>query len=317
MAELHVIFGTGPLGHSVAEELTLRRKRVRMVNRSGKTERLPHAVELITGDAYSLEFTRRITQGAAVVYQCAQPEYDRWAEEFPPLQASILEGVAANGAKLVIADNLYMYGDPNAQTIREDSPQNPTTRKGKVRKAMADAALEAHHLGKLQVALSRPSNYFGAGYDVAADMIFRPALAGKPMQWIGRLDQPHSFSYIPDAGKAMAVLGTSEQAWGQVWIPPVQPAVTQAELAAAIWRSAGQSGRPKIQVMNRLMVGLAGLFIPVVRETYEMLYEFEKPFVVDSSKFERTFGMTATAWEAALEHTLAHFRAGTPVPQVA
>lgn len=308
MKELHVIFGTGPLGRSVAAELVLRGKQVRMINRSGKAEQVVQGVEVVAGDAYSLEFSRRVTQGAAVVYQCAQPAYHRWAEEFPQLQESILEGAAFNKAKLVIADNLYMYSDTANQTIREDSPQNPKTKKGKVRKAMADAALEAHRSGKLQVALSRPSNYFGAAYDIAGDMIFKPALAQKAMQWIGRLDQPHSFSYIPDAGRGMAILGTSEQAWGQVWIPPVQAALTQAEFAARIWKAAGQSGKPKIQAMNRVMVGLAGLFIPAVRETYEMLYEFEQPFVVDSSKFERTFGMKATPLEQALKLSLESYQ---------
>lgn len=304
MKELHVIFGTGPLGRSVAEELVLRGKQVRMINRSGKAERVPQGVEVVAGDAYSLEFTRRVTQAAAVVYQCAQPEYHRWAQEFPALQASILEGAAANKAKLVIADNLYMYGDPNGQPIREDSAQNPQTKKGNVRKAMADAALAAHKAGKLQVAISRPSNYFGAAYEISGNMIFKPALAGKAMQWIGRIDQPHSFSYIPDAGKGMAILGTSEQAWGQVWIPPVQPALTQGEFAARIWQAAGQGGKPKVQVMGRLMMGLGGLFMPLVREGYEMLYEFEKPFVADSSKFERTFGVKATPLKEALKLSL-------------
>lgn len=308
MSNLHVIFGTGPLGRSVAEELVKRGKQVRMVNRSGKRESIPQSIEVIAGDAYSLEFTRRITENAEVVYQCAQPQYHQWTEKFPALQTSILEGAANNNSKLVIADNLYMYGDPNGQTISETSPQNPHTKKGKLRKQMAEMALEAHRTGKLQVALSRPSHYFGPGYDIAANFIFLPALKGKSLQLLGRADLPHSFSYVPDAGKAMAVLGTSEQSWGQVWIPPVIPAMTQKELAQKIWQVAGNSGNAKITLLNKWMLGLVGLFNPASRETVEMLYEFEKPYLVNASTFEKAFGIKATPLDEALEKTLAWYQ---------
>jgi nucleoside-diphosphate-sugar epimerase len=302
------------LGRSVAEELLGMGKTVRMVSRSGRN---PLAgVETLAGDAYSLDFTRRVAQGATVVYQCAQPQYHRWAREFPALQNSILEGAAANGAKLVIADNLYMYGDPSGQTINEASAQTPQTQKGKVRKAMADAALAAHQAGKLQVAISRPSHYFGPGYDLAGDMVFKRALDGKPMQFLGRSDQPHSFSFVPDAGKAMALLGSTEMGWGQVWIPPVQPTLTQAQFAGAIWQAAGQTSKPKIQSLSRLMAQLAGLFVPAIRETVEMMYEFEKPYRVDSTKFEWAFGVKATPTEEAIRKTLDHYRQHTSTPAV-
>lgn len=314
MSNLHVIFGTGPLGRSVAEELVKRGKRVRMVNRSGKRETIPQNVEVVAGDAYSPLFTRYITKGAEVVYQCAQPAYHQWTEKFPALQNSILEGAASNNSKLVIADNLYMYGDPNGQTISETSPEHPHTKKGKLRKQMAEAALEAHRSGKLQVALSRPSHYFGPGYDIAGNFIFLPALKGKAIQLLGRADLPHSFSYVPDAGQAMAILGTSEQSWGQVWIPPVMPPMTQLEFAQKIWQVAGQNGKVKITLLNKWMLGLVGLFNPASRETVEMLYEFEKPYLVDSAKFEKTFEVKATGLEEAITKTLARYYEGVLRP---
>jgi nucleoside-diphosphate-sugar epimerase len=308
MNNLHVIFGTGPLGRSVAEELVKRGRQVRMVNRSGKASELPQGIEVVAGDAYSQDFTCHVTKGAEVVYQCAQPDYHQWTEKFPALQHSILESTAKNGAKLVIADNLYMYGDPNGQTISETSPENPHTKKGKLRKQMADAALAAHRTGKLQVALSRPSHYFGPGYDIAANFIFLPALKGKSVQLLGKIDVPHSFSYVPDAGRAMAILGTSEQSWGQVWIPPVMPVMTQREFAQKVWQAAGQQGKGSITLLKKWMLGLVGLFNPASRETVEMLYEFEKPYVVDSSKFQKTFGMMATPIEEAILRTLEYYQ---------
>uniref|UniRef100_UPI00263090CE NAD-dependent epimerase/dehydratase family protein n=1 Tax=uncultured Meiothermus sp. TaxID=157471 RepID=UPI00263090CE len=306
MKELHVIFGTGPLGSSVAKELLQQGYQVRMVNRSGQAT-VP-GTQTVAGDAYSLDVTRRVTEGAAVVYQCAQPAYHRWAEEFPALQGSILEGAAASKARLVIADNLYMYGDPHGRIINESSLEDPYTKKGRVRKAMADAALAAHQAGRLQVALSRPSHYFGPGYVIGGDMVFKKALQGKAMLFLGRLDLPHSFSYVPDAGRAMAILGTSQQSWGQIWVPPVQPALTQLEFARKIWQAAGQPGKPKAQSLSRFMTQLAGLLVPAIRESVEMLYEFEKPYVVDSSRFEKAFGVRATPTDEAIRQTMDSYR---------
>lgn len=304
---MHVVFGSGPLGQSVAQSLLQKGYEVRVVNRSGKSS-IPGA-QTISGDAFSLDFTRQVTRGAAVVYQCAQPAYHRWVQEFPALQESVLQGAASNGAKLVIADNLYMYGDPQGQPLTENSPQSPHTKKGRVRKAMADRALAAHQAGLVQVAISRPSHYFGPGYHLGGDMVFAKALQGKPMQLLGRMDALHSFSYIPDVGEAMALLGTTQVGWGQVWIPPVQPALTQAQLAQKVWDLAGQSGRAKTQLLSRWMTGLVGWFVPTVRETIEMFYEYEKPYIVDSTHFERTFGLKATPLEQALTKTLQAFRA--------
>ncbi len=314
MSNLHVIFGTGPLGRAVAEELVKRGKTVLRVNRSGKAEGLSQSVEVVAGDAYSPQFTCHITKGAEVVYQCAQPAYHQWTEKFPALQNSILESTAKNSAKLVIADNLYMYGDPNSEAISETSPQHPHTKKGKLRKQMADMALEAHRSGKLQVAISRPSHYFGPSYDITANFMFLPALKGKSLQLLGKADVPHSFSYVPDAGRAMGILGTSEQSWGQVWIPPIMPTMTQRKFAQKVWQAAGQSGTAKITLLNKWMLRLVGLFNPASRETVEMLYEFEKPYVVDFSKFEKTFGVTATPVDEAVERTLEHYRAQLEQP---
>ena len=306
MSGRHVIFGSGPLGIAVATELVHRGIDVAFVNRSG---RAPVAgTTAVAGDATDTAFAAQVTRGASVVYQCAQPPYHRWVEEFAGLQSSILGGVAANGARVVIGDNLYCYGQ-SAGPICEDSSQHPTTRKGRVRKAMADAALEAHAAGDLEVAISRPSDYFAPKYEVLGATLFRRALAGKPVQLLGRADAAHSFSYVPDVGRAMAILGTSETAWGEVWIPPVQPPITQGQLAQLVWQESGRSGGAKMMVSGRAMTSVLGVLNPSIRETVEMLYKFEKPFVVDSSKFESAFGVTATPLKEAITTTVASFRA--------
>jgi nucleoside-diphosphate-sugar epimerase len=270
----------------------------------------PHGIELVAGDLYDHTFARDAAQGAVVVYQCAQPGYTRWPGKFPPLQASILEAAAAAGAKLVIGENLYMYGDTDGQPLTEDLPYRATTRKGKVRAQMANDALAAHQAGKVRVALGRASDFFGP-YGQGSAMGERaiiPALQGKKASLIGNLDMPHSYTYLPDFGKALVVLGERDEALGQAWhIPNDQPNITQREFMNRIFAAAG--ARPQMSGMGKTMMRMGGLFIPEAREGVEMMYEFEKPFVVDSKRFEQTFGDTATPLDQSIPATVAWYRA--------
>jgi nucleoside-diphosphate-sugar epimerase len=316
--ELHVIFGTGPLGKSTALELHNLGHRVRMVNRSSQTNNLPKAIEILKGDANDLEFTRRVTQGASSVYQCAQPAYHQWAGNFPKMQASILEAAASEGAKLVIADNLYMYGASNGQALRETSAYNAHTKKGLIRAEMARSALKAHQNGRVRVALVRGSNFFGPEDEVMANLLFKPALQGKPMNLLGRLDQPHTFTYAPDFGHALATIGTvnaklEPQVYGRAWHVPSPEAVTQNQLVKLIEAELGK--KVKTQVAGAFILNVLGLFNPIMREAVEMLYEWNQPFVMDSSDFQKTFNVKPTSLEVAIKETLAWNRGQISLPQ--
>ena len=309
--ETHVILGTGAAGAAVMRALVKRGKSVRMISRSGKPSQatgsdLPANVEIRSGDAYDAAQVRALTSDAAAVYQCSQPKYTEWAEKFPPLQAAIIEGVSATSAKLIVLENLYMYGDPAGKPLSETSPLAPNTRKGQVRLAMNESLMAAHRAGKIRAAVARASDYYGAGYALNGDQIFYPALAGKTAHGMGSLDAPHTFTYTLDVGEAMAVLSEREEALGQIWHVPSAPPVTQRDLITQVFQAAKQPA--KIRAINGLMMRLAGIFIPGAREVIEMMYEFEKPFVVDSSKFTRAFGMNATPLSEGIPATLSWFR---------
>jgi len=306
-SELHVIFGTGPLGKATMRALLEEGKRVRMVNRSGKAD-IPAGVEVIASDAYDAGKVRLATAGASAVYQCAQPAYQEWVTKFPALQASIVEGTAANGAKLIVGDNLYMYGEFNGP-LHEDMPYNAHTRKGKVRAEMAQTLLATHKAGKVRVAIARGSNFYGPEVleSTISDRAIYPALAGKPASLVGNLDLPHTLTYINDFGKALAVLGTRDDALGQVWFVPNAETVTQRQFMTMLFEEIGLP--PKMSGMGKLMMRLGGIFIVGARETVEMMYEFEKPFVVNSSKFERAFGIHATPLREAIRQTVAWYKA--------
>jgi len=301
--ELHVIFGTGALGKWTARELVRLGKPVRMISHSGKADlRIPAEVEVVKGDAYDVKNNIEVTKGAEAVYQCAQPMYHEWAEKFPSMQKAILDAVSANGAKFIVGDNLYMYGDTHGQPIREDMPYQPHTKKGKVRGEMATAVMDAHRAGKIRAAIGRASNFFGPDDTAVTSFAIRPALSGKAINLMGKMDQPHTFSYIADFGKLLATLGTHEEALGQIWFAPSPAPVTQTQLVKIMEEEIGQ--KVKVMAAGKMMLSMLGLFMPTLRESVEMLYEWEKPFIMDSSKAEKAFGWQGTSLKDAMRATI-------------
>jgi nucleoside-diphosphate-sugar epimerase len=229
-------------------------------------------------------------------------------EKFPALQASILEGAASVGAKFIVGENLYMYGAVNG-LIHEGLPYGAQTRKGRVRAEMAKAVFAAHQSGKVSAASARGSDFYGPQVldSTLGDRAIIPALQGKSASLTGQLDLPHTYTYIDDFGKAMVILGERDEALGQAWHVPNPPTLTQRQLLSLFFEEIGKP--PKMSGMGKLMMSMGGLFIPAARETVEMMYEFEKPFVVDSSKFERAFGVKATPLEESIKATVAWYRA--------
>lgn len=310
MSANHVIFGTGPIGRAIAKELIERGETVRMVNRSGKLIEPPEGVEVIAADLFDSGQVKEVTHGAKVVYQSAQPHYHEWPEKFPPLQKSIIDGLTGGAAKLVIVENTYMYGATNGMPMTEDLPHKPHTRKGKVRSELSNAALAAHQDGKVKVVIGRGSDFFGPwGLETTTmgSRAFYPLLGGKAAEITGRADLPHTHTFTGDFGRALVILGERNEADGQAWhVPNDSPRITQGEIVKMF---AEQAGIPvKISTKGKLYYFFGGFFIPAAKEIVEMLYEFEQPFVVDSTKFEKTFGMKATPMREAVRETVEWYK---------
>jgi nucleoside-diphosphate-sugar epimerase len=311
---LHVVLGAGGgTGGAIVRELVGQGRRVRAVTRGGNAAASygtlpPASFEDVAADVTEREQLRRALEGADVVYHCAQPAYTRWPQEFPAMTRGITEATAAAGAKLVFADNLYMYG-PVDRAMTEETPPAAQTKKGKVRAAMAAELLEAHHHGSLRVVIGRSSDYFGPGGVTSAlgERFFKALLAGKKVTWFADLDQPHTMSYLPDMARAFVTLGERPEADGQVWHTPAAKALTGRQYIELTARAAGTPARPA--VMGLGTVRLVGLFMPVLREFPELMYQYDRPFVMDTSKFEAAFGPFAvTPHEDALRTTLEWYR---------
>jgi len=302
-SELHVIFGTGPVGCWTARALHDRGLRICAFNRSGRRPALmPDDVQIGAADLLDPAQAKAAAEGAAVVYQALNPPYHQWTDQFPALQAAALTAAAANGARYVSIENLYMYD--GSEIINEDSPFNPRSRKGTLRAEMAEQMMQAHRRGEVRATALRSSDYYGPGVTLSAmgQMVFGNLAAGKKAQLIGSATQPHSFAYIEDVGLAASTLGTHENVTGKIWVAPHAPARTQGEMVEAAGRIPGIT--PRFSVISPLMMRLAGLFIPQARASVEMMYQFTQPFVVDSSRIEREPGVHPTPIDTGIERTL-------------
>lgn len=305
-AEKHVVFGTGPVGRAIIRELQSLGKEVHAVNRSGRTP-LPQGVCLHRGDASIHSFSQKVCQGATHVYQCVNPPYHLWADLFPPLQESILEAAANNQARLITLENLYGYGDPQGKPFTEDTPMNPNSKKGEVRARMTEGLFKAHQEGRVNMLIGRASDFIGPEVheSVLGIRVIPSLLQGKPVQWLGDPDQPHTYTYMPDIGKNLVRLGQAEDAFGQAWHLPSPPTRPSRETLQEMAARANQA--LKINKVPRFMLQVLGWFNPVIGEIPEMYYQFIQPFVMDHSKFDRRFGPQASNWEAVIGASLSYY----------
>lgn len=301
-----VVFGTGPAGKAVGQALLDQDQHVRMVNRSGRP--VLEGVETIGGDATDIDFAGSVTAGATTVYFCLNaPDYHRWPEQFPPLQRAVLHAATVSGAKLVVLENLYMYG-PATGPLRESTPHGATSPKCRTRAAMSLELLAAHERGEVRVTIGRASDFVGPGVRDSAfgEFVFEPAMAGKRSQTMGRPGTLHTYSYVPDIGRNLVVLGAHDAADGRVWHLPNPETRTTRSLIADVHAAAGSARRSPI-TLKRPMLWALGRFNPNVRELLHTYYQFDAPFVVDDSAFRQTFGGHVTDWDDIIATTLGSY----------
>jgi nucleoside-diphosphate-sugar epimerase len=206
-----------------------------------------------------------------------------------------------------------MYGRPGGRVLTEDCAYEAHTRKGQLRGRMARELLAAHDAGRVEVAIGRASDYFGprgGAQSNLGDRVFTAALEGKTATVLGDPEQPHTYTYVPDIGEGLAVLGEHPDAPGQVWHLPNDPDTrTTRQLVDIAYRLAGQP-RSRLRRLPPVLLRTLGLVNPTMRELVEMQYQFEEPFVVDSSKITNKLGVEATPVEMALTDTLREYRHG-------
>jgi nucleoside-diphosphate-sugar epimerase len=304
---LHVVFGAGQVGRALAARLAGLGVPVRIVSRHQPSAPLD-GCDWQAADATDPEAATDAAKGASVVYQCLNAPYTDWPKRFPPLQRGALSAAERNGALLVSLENVYAYGPTGGKPMTEDLPLAATTVKGRTRAAMTQELLAAADAGRVRVAIGRASDFFGAGATESSlgERVFGNAVAGKRADFIGNPNLLHTYSYIPDIAAGLATLGTDERAVGGVWHLPGPETVTTRQLLELV---AGDVGHPVgVRSLPKLAVRALGLFNPTIRELVELSYEFEQPFVLDTTKYQSTFGKEATPLATAIATTVEWYR---------
>ncbi|MFF1836548.1 NAD-dependent epimerase/dehydratase family protein [Streptomyces sp. NPDC058231] len=303
--DLQVVLGAGPAGTTLARELVDRGHPVRLVDRAGDGAAID-GVERFAADVATAEGARAAVEGAVVVYHCVNVGYHLQIDVMPRIQEAVLAAAEAAGARLVVLDTLYPYGETHGAVMTEDTPWNATTRKGRMRAELDARYLAAHAEGRLGVVLGRSADFVGPAVlnSTLGGAVFPAALTGGEVPALGDIDLPHSYTYIGDVAAGLATLGAHPDGDGRVWHLPTAPARTTRQIFAMIEE---RTGRPlDITVVDEPRP--VGPFDEVFMAEYaEMFYQHTEPQIVDSSAIERAYGLRANPLPVTVDATLAWY----------
>ncbi|MBU3062950.1 NAD-dependent epimerase/dehydratase family protein [Nocardia sp. NEAU-G5] len=295
--------GAGATGSSAARLLADAGEQVRLVTRRGSGP-AHDRIERVAVDATDTARLIEATRGAAALFNCAMPAYDRWPAEFPPLAASLLAAAERSGADYVMLGNTYGYG-PVDGPVTEDLPMAPTSVKGRVRAQMWHDALAAYEAGRVRVTEVRASDYLGVGaYSPFTIMVGTPVLVGSPVSYPGDLDAPHSWTYTGDAARTLIAAARNEKSWGRAWHVPSTSRASVRALAAHLALVAAVPG-PELTHMTRAELKEIGRTDSIMAEFPEMLYLYDRPNILDTSLTASLLNIAPTPIDVVLDEIAA------------
>ena len=305
----HVIFGAGQVGSPLARQLIEQGHDVRVAKRTPGG--IPKGAEAVLGDAADPAFCTAAAEGATTVYHCLNPPYSTklWAEFVPRYMGNLIQASARAGARLVVLENVYMFGRPNGKRLSAETPMNPCSRKGEIRAKAARLLFDAHRRGDIRATAGHASDFYGPGgtLTVLGDYFWPRVLKGGSGQVISNPDAVHTYHYIPDVAAGLATLGGApDDAFGRPWMLPCLPAGSLLDL---VRRLEGPFGAPiPLSVLPVWMQSLLAVFMPPLREMPEMRYQWAEPFVIDDSQFRTRFGVQPELADRAATATVAWAR---------
>jgi nucleoside-diphosphate-sugar epimerase len=305
---LHTILGAGgAIANELLPILMDAKEPIRIVARHPKQI---IGVESVAADLSDADQTMEAVKGSSIVYLLVGLEYDYkvWAEKWPLVMTNTINACKATAAKLIFFDNVYMYGKVNG-IMTEETAFNPCSKKGVLRAAIVTQLLNEIKSGALIGLVARSADFYGTAAtktSVPNMLVFDNLSKGKKAQWLADAQVPHSYTYIPDAGKALYLLAKDETAFNQTWHLPTHANPLTGEAFIAIAAAALHQPN-KYSVLSKFMIRLAGLFIKPIKESYEMIYQSDSSYIFDSSKFEKHFGFTATSYEEGIKETAKYY----------
>lgn len=303
-----VLGGAGAIGQATIAELKNRGLQVQAIERSKRAD----GVETINADLLDRKRTVDSIHGATHVYVCVGLSYKSkiWQEQWPQLINNVIDACSQANAKLIFFDNVYMYGPPPLSIpFDETHPQTPQTKKGKVRKIVADLVLDAHKTRKVQAVIGRSADFYGPNAKISSLYIgfLERILQGKNPQGLGKANQEHTYAYTLDNGKALVELALDDSTYGQVWHLPVGKMITNEKVLEIINNELHTNH--KISYMPKTLLGPISLFVPMINEVKEMLYQFDNTYEMSYEKFHKKFpNFIPTDYEKGIQEMIMSFR---------
>lgn len=303
----HVVIGAGPVGTEVARQLAQAGESVILVTRRGSGPDLP-GITRIACDASMPGKLRQVVPRADVLYNCANPEYHRWPQDWPPLASAFLDFAEQTGAVLATCSNLYGYGPVNGPII-ESLPLAATGMKSRVRAQMWLDAKERHDSGRIRATEVRGSDYICPTEQslIGSARVVPRILAGRKVSVVGSADAEHSWTSPADAARLLVAVAAHERGWGSAWHVPSNPPRTQRQVVDDLADAAGVERVP-VASLSPGMLRIAGVFSPAIRELAETAYQRDRPFIVDDTAARTAFGIEPTPWQEILDSVIAHYR---------
>lgn len=299
-----ILGSTGVIGTELAKSLTQYTDKIRLVSRNPKS--VNSTDQLVIADLTNPEQVLNAVEGSDVVYLTAGLQYkiNIWQTQWPIIMKNVISACKTHKAKLVFFDNVYAYGLVKGW-MKEDTLVNPVSKKGEVRAQIAQMIMNEVERGSLDAIIARAADFYGPNTPLsfATVTVFQNLKRGKKAQWFIDANKKHSMTYTPDAGKATAILGNTSSAYNQIWhLPTDKNALTGKEFIELTAKAFGVE--PRYTVLKKWMIQVVGTFIPVVKESIEMLYQNEHDYLFESTKFEKAFNFTPTSYRDGIAETV-------------
>jgi len=305
---MYTILGAGgTIANEVSKVLSQNNIPYTLVSRSPKPV---NGAFTKSADLTNKNQTEEAVKGSSVVVLCPGLKYDIrvWNEQWPAIMKNTIDACKKYNSKLIFFDNVYMLGKVSG-AMTETTPYNPVSKKGELRATLATLLMDEVKAGNIKAMIARAADFYGPNCNTSVLnlLVFDKLAKGKKAQWMGNDEVLHSFTFTPDCGKALWLLSQKEDAWNQVWnMPTAAPPLTGVEIismAAQIFKAPD-----KHMIIGKGMIGVLGIFMRVMYEMKEMLYQNDSDYIFDSSKFNNAFNFKPTGYKEGFEITAAAYQ---------
>ncbi len=283
-----ILGATGPIGTELAKQLINYTDKIRLVSRNPKKVNVTDTV--LSADLTNAEDVDKAIAGSQIVYLTIGFEYRTaiWKKTWPALMENVIAACKKYNSKLVFFDNVYMYDRDFLSNMTEETPVRPTSKKGAIRAEIAERLLDETRKGNLTALIARSADFFGPSNSVLIETVYKNFKKAKKANWFADVNKVHNFTFYTDAAKGTAILGNTPEAYNQVWHLPTDSTQITGKQWIELF-ALQMNVKPSYMVVPEWLAGIMGIFVPMLKELKEMIYQYDRNYFFNSSKFDKAF----------------------------